>query len=413
MSLHHSTTYRVSTTAVAALAVAAIATGAAGQALAAPPGSAPPSTDVAPGTAPSTPAPVAPQATGPSIIPAPTYDAPPVYEGTSSYTAPVYSGVYNPAPPRLTAPRPVKPVNPVLPRPGTLKFGNIHTPQPAWLSDADARNLNGQAATIEARTATYYESIGFPKDQAARNAASTTVGILIGGAAGAVALGIPAAAAGAIVGLPVGAGVGAATGAIIGAVGGTPLSPIGSAAGATALAGPGALIGLAAGPVVGALAGGAGGAALGALGGAALGGVIGYAIGAGDPGGNPNAPIGGATNEDPSKSRPAPPHPEANQYELHLDRTNLPGNGKVDYVVNKAGDVSGQIDVGPVKAPIAISHAQADAPFQAAGAFAQTARDTVDGAVKNFSDQARKAIPGLRIEFPQLAATPAAGTHRK
>lgn len=356
------------------------------------------------------PAPAPPVVTGPSIIPAPTYDAPPIYEGTSDYTPPVYSGVYNPAPPRLTAPRPVKPVNPILPRPGVIKLGNLHFPQ-GVISDADARNLNGQAATIEARTATYYESIGFPKDQAARNAASTTVGILVGGVAGAVALGIPAAIAGGIIGLPVGAGVGAATGAIVGAVPGSIVPGAGTAAGAAAGVGPGALIGLAAGPVVGALAGGAGGAALGALGGAAIGGVIGYAVGAGDPGGNPNAPIGGATNEDPAKSKPAPPNPEGNQYELHLDRTNLPGNGKVDYVVNKTGDVSGEINVGPVKAPIAISHAQADAPFQAAGALAQTARDTVNDAVANFSAQAQKAIPGLKITFPQFEV-PKAGARR-
>ncbi|WP_150116374.1 hypothetical protein [Williamsia herbipolensis] len=406
--------HRMTRTTAGVVLAAAITAATAGQALAAPPGSAPPTTDTAPGSAPApAPAPIPP---GPSIIPAPTYDAPVVYENSPGYVEPTYRGSYNPVPPALRAPRRVAPVAPVLPNqlrhPGVIKLGNLHFAQ-GVISDADAHNINGQAATIEARTATYYESIGFPKDQAARTAASTTVGILAGGAAGAVALGIPAAVAGAIVGLPVGAGVGAATGAIVGAVGGTPLSPVGSAAGAAALAGPGALIGLAAGPVVGALAGGAGGAALGALGGAALGGIIGYAVGAGDPGGNPNAPLGGATNEAPILSKPAPPNPEANQYELHLDRANLPGNGKVDYVVNKSGDVSGEINVGPIKAPIAISHQQADAPFQAAGALAQTARDAVAQGVADFGRQAQKAFPGLKITYPQLAPAPAAGKHRK
>ncbi|GAB91617.1 hypothetical protein GORHZ_139_00090, partial [Gordonia rhizosphera NBRC 16068] len=145
---------------------------------------------------------------------------------------------------------------------------------------------------------------------------------------------------------------------------------------------------------------------LGAVGGGALGGVIGYAVGAGDPGGDPNAPIG-PTNEDPRKSRPAPPHPEANQYELHLDRTGLPGNGTVDYVVTQSGDVDATVQLGPATAPIHISHEQADAPYQAAGALAQTARDTVAAGVKDLSDRAEKAIGGLRITYPQF------GTPRK
>lgn len=397
------------------ITAAAISTASAGAALAAdqpgvtdtPGGPSQPGVTDTPPTIPA-PAPAPAPAPGPSIIPAPTYDAPPVFEDSPSYQKPTYSGTYNPIPRALQAPRPVAPVAPILPNrlkhPGVIKAGNLTFAQ-GIVSDADARNLNGQFATIQARTATYYQSIGFPPDQAARTAASTTVGIVVGGVAGAVALGIPAAVAGAIIGLPVGAGVGAATGGILGAVGGTVVAPgPGSAAGAAALAGPGALIGLAAGPVVGGIAGGLGGVALGALGGGALGGLIGYAIGAGDPGGDPNAPLGGATNEDPALSKPTPPNPEGNQYELHLDRTGLPGNGNVDYVVAKNGDVTGQVDLGPIHAPIAISHQQADAPFQAAGALAQTARDTVAKGVADISAQAQKAIPGLKVAFPQLSA---------
>ncbi|MGZ8177769.1 hypothetical protein ACXVUM_07540 [Williamsia sp. SKLECPSW1] len=394
---------------------AALASAAAGQAAAAPaPGTAPPVNEMAPGTAPesapgtapgtapSTPTPAPPPPpSGQSIIPAPTYDAPVIYEDSPGYTPPVYSGNYNPVPPMLTAPKPVAPVNPILPRPGTIKLGNFRAPQPAWLSDADARNLNGQAATIEARTATYYESIGFPKDQAARTAASTTLGVLVGGATGAAIGAVP----GAIIGLPVGAGVGAIAGAITGAVISAPAGFVLTGPGA----GTGALIGLGVGPVVGGL----GGAALGALVGGGIGGAIGYAVGAGDPGGDPNAPIGGATNEDPSKSKPAPPNPDANQYELHLDRANLPGGGKIDYVVAKNGDVRGQVNVGPINAPIAIDHDAADAPYKAAGVFAQTARDSVTAAVVNFGKEAQKAFPGLQIDYPQYASASVGGKHRK
>ncbi|MBJ7291131.1 hypothetical protein [Williamsia sp.] len=416
MSQQH--TQRITRTTAGVVIAAAIASGAAGQALAAPPGSAPPTGESAPGSAPPStapapaPAPTPPAPQGRSIIPAATFDAPPVYEGSPGYTPPVYSGSYNAVPPVLRAPQRVKPVNPILPRPGVIKLGNFRTPQPAWLSDADARNLNGQAATIEARTATYYESIGFPPDQAARTAASTTVGILVGGSAGAVVGAVPGAVAGAVIGLPVGAAVGAITGAIVGAVPGSIVPGAGTAAGAAAGAGPGALIGLAAGPVVGGIAGGAGGAALGALIGGGIGGAIGYAVGAGDPGGDPNAPLG-ATNEDPRKSKPAPPNPDANQYELHLDDRGLPGGGKVDYVVAKNGDVTGHVRIGAVNVPIDIDHAQADAPYQAAGVFAQTARDSVAAAVENFGREALRAFPNLRIEHPQYAAASAGGKHRK
>ncbi|WP_299569542.1 hypothetical protein [uncultured Williamsia sp.] len=399
---------------------AALASAAAGQAIAAPaPGTAPPSNEMAPGTAPEsapgtapgtapatpTPQPPPPPARN-SIIPAPTYDAPVIYEDSPGYTPPVYSGTYNPIPPQITAPRRVAPVNPILPRPGTIKLGNFRAPQPGWLSDADARNLNGQAATIEARVATYYESIGFPKDQAARTAASTTLGILVGGATGAAIGAVP----GAIIGLPVGAGVGAITGLItgatLGAVGGTVVAPgPGSAAGAAALAGPGAGIGALVGLGVGPVVGGLGGAALGGLIGGGIGGAIGYAVGAGDPGGNPNAPIGGATNEDPRKSKPAPPNPDANQYELH-------GRG-IDYVVAKNGDVSGSVKLGAANIPISIDHDAADAPYKAAGVFAQTARDSVTAAVVNFGKEAQKAFPGLKIDYPQYASTSVGGKHRK
>lgn len=404
MSLHHP--QRVTRTTAGVMLAAAIAAGAAGQAFAAPPGTAPPSTDMAPGIAPAAPtppppAPTPPAAQGRSIIPAPTYDAPVIYEDSPGYTPPVYSGNYNPLPPVLTAPKPTKPVNPVLPRPGVIKLGNFRAPQPAWLSDADARNLNGQAATIEARTATYYESIGFPKDQAARTAASTTLGVLIGGGIGAGVGAVP----GAVIGLPVGAGVGALTGLAIGAAISAPAGFVLAGPGA----GTGALIGLGVGPVVGGL----GGAAVGALIGGGIGGAIGYAVGAGDPGADPNAPLGGATQEDPRKSKPAPPNPDANQYELHLDRSNLPGGDKVDYVVAKNGDVTGTVKIGAVNVPVRIDHDAADAPFKAAGVFAQTARASVTAAVINFGKEAQRAFPGLEIAYPQYVGAPTGGRHRQ
>lgn len=344
-----------------------------------------------------TPAPApapAPAPSGGSFIPPATFDAPPIFFDSPDYQAPTYQGAYNPIPPVLRAPRPVTPDRPQLPKqlphPGWVYLSpTVRVPQ-GVLSDADTRNLNNQIGTGRARISTFYKSIGFPEDQAARTAASTTVGAVTGAAFGAAVVGIPAA----VVGGVIGAGVGTAAGAGIGA---------GISAPTFALAGPGALIGLGVGTGVGVVAGAAGGAALGAVAGGLIGGAIGTVVGAGDPGGNPNGVIGAPTEEDPALSRPAPPNPDANQFEAHLDNAELPGGGHVDYTVTKTGDVRGGIGVGAAKAPITISAAQADAPFKALGPLAQTARDSVAQGAADLSKQAERAIPGLKVSFPQFA----------
>ena len=72
--------------------------------------------------------------------------------------------------------------------------------------------------------------------------------------------------------------------------------------------------------------------------------------------------------------------------------------------MNKAGDVDASASIGPVKTPaVHISAAAADAPYKAAGLLAQTARDTVARGVADLSAQAEKAVPGLKVAFPQLA----------
>lgn len=342
-----------------------------------------------------------------SIIPTPQYVAPPVYEtaptpqtpqALNGPTGPIYStpqvtyiAPTQQGPRPQAAPRP-EPFRPRLAAPGFIRVGDYTARKPAQISDADARAINAQLANLEASIAQGYNRAGVPRDVAARRAATTVLGVAGGATAGFFLVGVPAAAVGAVTGLVVGGITGATIGAFV------PPNPVNVL--------PGLAIGLGAGAGVGAIAGLAGGGLLGAAGGGLIGGLIGDAIGGGDPNAKVKPLPSPGTPEDPRLSTPPPPNPNANQYELHLDNRALPGNGKVDYVVAKNGDVSGEVNIGPIKAPIAINHAQADAPFKGLGLVAQTARDNVNRAVSDLSAQAEKAIPGLKIDFPQLTPPP-------
>ncbi|SIS23295.1 hypothetical protein [Williamsia sterculiae] len=333
----------------------------------------------------------APQ-TGPSFVPAPTYIAPPVEQGSPEDTQPTYQGAYNPLPQTpLHLPTPVAPKRPVIPKP-LPHPGKIVLSRNVWLpqgpvSDADARNLDGQFADAEARVDTFYRSIGFTDDQADRSATAT----VLGGVAGATLTGFTVFVPAEII---LGGG-GALLGCGIGALAALPIPPQGISSAV------GCGIGAAAGGGAGTLAA-TGLAAAAAAAGGAVGAGLGYAFGAGDPGGDPNAPLGGPTTENPQLSKPAPPHPEANQYELHVNNTPVPGNPKVDYTVNKSGDVNGHVDVGPIHAPISVSHEQSQNAFAAAGPLSRTVSDTVTQAAVNLSKQAEQAIPGLKVAFPQF-----------
>jgi hypothetical protein len=391
---------RVMAAAIAAAAVIGCGTAAAGQAFAEPGGqggvSVPPSDGPGQGgvtAPPPAPEPVAPVFDdGPGSIPDPVFSAPPVYEGTPpdpSYDSyyyqapPSYSTIYNPIPQGpIHAPVPTKPVRPILAKPGTVRVGNFNAPQPEWLSDADARSINRWAAHGEAEVARGLISAGVPADAASRQAAATIVGAGAGMIVGIAVLTPPTTIIGSLIGLGIGSAV---TPLVPPPV--TPFSP---------LIGAGA----------GAAAGAATGIALGAALGGGIGAGIGWVFGAGDPGTDPNAPAAPGTPES-GLSEPEPPNPDANQYELNAE--GLPGNGTVNYVVASNGDVSGNVNAGPVNVPLGWSAEQADAPYQAAGFLAQTARDTVADVTAQVSAQIENAIPGVRVEFPQLipASTPA------
>ncbi|MBT0568601.1 hypothetical protein [Williamsia sp. CHRR-6] len=329
--------------------------------------------------------PTLPEESTPLVLPVPSPQTPPAFYGPTGpvyYSPPAtYSTSYSSAAPAvLHAPRPTPVPRTILAPVGYIRIGNYITRKPAQLSNADAAAINQNAGVAEGKIAQFWESVGLPKDQAARRGAAAVTGGAAGAAIGFTVLAAPAAIGGALLGT----GIGAAIGAFV------PPYPFNIGTGALIGAGSGAAaIGLGAGVI-------------GAIGGGIIGAVVGDQVGAGDPGANPNAPTITPGTQTERPYRADPPNPTANQYELHLDRKNLPGGGKVDYVVAKNGDVTGRVTLGAINVPIHINHTQADAPFKAAGLLAQTARDTVSNAVADFSRQAQKAFPGLHITFPQL-----------
>lgn len=334
--------------------------------------------------------PTLPEESAPIVQSAPEPEAAPAFYGPTGpvyYSPPTtYSTPYDAEPAvTLHAPRPTPPPRTILAPVGYIRIGNYITKKPAQMSNADAAAINQNAGVAEGKIAQFWESVGLPKDQAARRGAAAVTGGAAGAAIGFVALGAPAVVIGGVGGGLIGAGVGAAIGSFV------PPQPLNVGTGALIGAGSGAAIGVGLGLGVG---------VLGAMGGGIIGAVVGDQVGAGDPGADPNGKTitPGTQNETPYRADP--PNPNANQYELHGD--NLPGGGKVDYVVNQAGDVSGNVSLGPASIPVNISHEQADAPYKAAGLLAQTARDTVAQGVADISRQAEKALPGLHVTFPQL-----------
>ncbi|GAB89509.1 hypothetical protein [Gordonia rhizosphera] len=338
-------------------------------------------------------------APGPGSLPAPPQEAPyQPYVAPSTYTAPTYDDEYEAAPIQaLRAPGPAAPVRPIAPPPNKIRIGNYITDIP----DEDVNSINAWAAYGEAKIAQGLISMGVPEDEASRQAAATIIGVASGGAAGAAAVGIPAAATGAAVGAVVGIPVGAVVGAIyngvtfsgllaIPGVGWEPwLGMVGLGAGA------GALIGIPVGAAVGAAALGAAGAVAGAVAGGTAGGALAYALGAGDPGANPDEPWKQGDAE-------SLPNPQANQFELTLpaDKAQQAGLPSVDFTVNMRGDVS--LQIGSLET--GWSAEQALAPYRALGIVGAQQEQNARAATKQNAPMVEQVIPGMQITWPQEVA---------
>ncbi|EON31091.1 hypothetical protein GTC6_19201 [Gordonia terrae C-6] len=303
---------------------------------------------------------------GPGSIPGPPVEAP--YQ---AYTAPgsqSYDEPYTPLINNRVAPRVAPPVRPIAPPPEKIRVGNFVTDIPEGMSKRDVNSINAWSAYGEAKIAQGLISAGVPEDEATRRAAATIIGVMAGGTAGAVALGIPSAV--------VGSGVGAGVGALIGSA--FPPQPF--------QAGVGALIG--------AGVGGAGAGAAGAIVGFAIGGTAGgalaYALGAGDPGANPDEPW---RQNGPRHALPDADGP--NQFEFHLtsEQARRSGLPAVDYVVNHRGDVEAKIGTST----FGWSGVQARSPYAVLGPHAEkSVRDWTRGQAESL----RTAIPGSDVAWP-------------
>ncbi|WP_296388090.1 hypothetical protein [Williamsia sp.] len=339
--------------------------------------------------------------TGPGAIPDPPREAPyrpipiddgPVYSGPT-YTDPGYNTEpainQSPAPRATTQPtpspkiRPGGPVRPILPPKGYLRVGRFITKDTGPLSHAQVNSINRYAAYGEAKIAQSLIAVGVSPREADRQAASTIIGVVVGGGVGAATLGIPLAVVGGLGGAAIGAGIGALV----------PPTPFN--------AGPGALIGAGSGAVVLGLGGAAAGAGIGGT----IGGVIGYILGAGDPRAHPTLP-GHDPARPPAPLRKAAPllNPGANRYQLTVgDEAGLPGRGKVSYVVETNGAVDLTATIGGRDFHVGLTKAQAEAPLKALGGAEAQARHAIDDATKRISDAAN-SLAGVHVEFPQFVA---------
>ncbi|GAA3709378.1 hypothetical protein GCM10022238_25490 [Gordonia hankookensis] len=321
---------------------------------------------------------------GPGSIPAPPQEAP--YQ---SYSEPdsgaSYENAYTPLPSRpLTAPKLAKPVRPIAPPPKKIRVGNFVSDIPKGMSQKDVNSVNAWSAYGEAKIAQGLISVGVPEDQASRQAASTIIGVMTGGTAGAVTLGIPAAVMGAAGGAVIGAGAGAVTGHLL-------------SAGTGVLVPQGILIGAGIGATAGAVGVGAAGATLGAAIGGTAGGALAYALGAGDPGAHPREPWKEGKPQAP-KAEPLP-NPGANQFEYKLSANDARNSGLpgVEYVVNQVGDAD--LKVGSWKMSWSVD--QARAPYLLAGGDAKHLEKSARDMTRQRSDQLQSAIPGGEVNWPQ------------
>ncbi|MGC4960804.1 hypothetical protein [Gordonia sp. DT101] len=329
---------------------------------------------------------------GPGSIPGPPQEAP--YQ---SYAAPdsgtSYENAYTPLPSRpLTAPHLAKPVRPIAPPPKKIRVGNFVTDIPKGMSQRNVNSVNEWSAYGEAKIAQGLISVGVPEDEASRQAASTIIGVMTGGTAGAVTLGIPAAALGAVGGAVIGTGVGAVVGTAMSSWSGGTTIP--------ALLPAGAAIGAGVGAAIGAAGVGAAGAALGAVVGGSAGGALAYALGAGDPGAHPKEPWKQGKPESP-KAKPLP-NPGANQFEYKLAAADAKKSGlpAVNYVVNHRGDVD--VEVGNWKANWSVE--QALAPYGLMGGGAKQGEKSARDMTKQRSGQLESTVPGGHVDWPQEIA---------
>lgn len=314
----------------------------------------------------------------------------------------VEPSAYNPIPSApLHAPKPTRDVPRKQWKADTLTFGNVVVPVedlPKELQDNPRAivSFNDWAAYGESQIARFLISIGVPEDEATRQAAAAIIGGVVGGAAGGTIAFTSTAIAVGVVVIPVTTLTGLAIGGALSAV--VPPQPFaGPLWGAGIGAGVGAGITLAAATAAG---------VAGAVAGGTVGAAITWALGTGDPATNLAPPS-------PDKYAEIVPNPTGNQFELHVPASTahaagLPGTG-VDYVVSSRGDVNVTAQIGGQELRGGWTAEQAQAPIKALGPAAPVAEKAITDGVRSLTDQAKAALPGLEVSWPQLHSPDAAG----
>lgn len=322
---------------------------------------------------------------GPRLVPAPPqgqWQEPPTQQ---------YQYNYDPVPDApLHSPKKTDPVKRIVPKPGTLRAGNLVIPVdsiPDFPNKTAAINSGNEwLAYSESEVARILISLGIPEDEASRKAAAIVFGAVVGGAAGgAVTFTATTIAVGTFT-VPIGAVIGGTTGAVM--TGGNPVSTIG-----------GAGIGAAGGAAVAVGVGSVGGL-LGMAAGGVGGGLLGYILGAGDPGKNLTAP----NSRSPKHRKATPlPNPDGNQFEVRLSPSAAAEAGlpAVEYVVRSSGDVEVAAQIGNQVIRGGWSAEQAQAPLDVINAVSPQASTAINQATRTATKELNKVLPQIEVRWPQ------------
>ncbi|WP_458686377.1 hypothetical protein [Nocardia tengchongensis] len=150
--------------------------------------------------------------------------------------------------------------------PRTVRAGDTVVALPDWVDAKTREKAQAYLDYVEWQIAARYDTLGFPRDESDRRAASTITGGTVAAIVGAEVMSVPAAG--------IGCGVGAVAGGLAGGAIGTAAAGVGMPIGAGIGAGLGCMVGIAVAAVPAIVVGAAGGAVLGGITAGALGGGV-------------------------------------------------------------------------------------------------------------------------------------------
>ncbi|MGB6244611.1 hypothetical protein [Gordonia sp. (in: high G+C Gram-positive bacteria)] len=329
------------------------------------------------------PEPVAPAYTpGPGLVPGPP---PGEYQQPQE---PQYQNSYSPPQVPLQPRQDVAPIKRIAPKTDQrgkateVRAGNYSIPVAALPDipqrDRAVNSLNDWFAYGEAKIATELVARGVPEDEASRQAAAAIAGAAAAGVIGGTVTFVGSAVVIGTVVIPIATLTGAAIGSTMG----------------PQTTGPGALTGLAVGTAVTLAAAGSlgvGAAILSAL----IGGGLGWALGAGDPGQTVDRPDLPWEQQRPGKHRAPDTSDPSNQFVAVAGPSTAPA---ASYVVAESGDVSMSAQIGGQTVTVGWTAEQAAAPVKALGPAAPAAQRVVDDVTETVTSAIRN-LPGTTVKW--------------